>query len=423
MAPPKVLIAGAGIGGPALALWLARMGYDITVVERNSALRATGQQIDLRGQGIVIMRLMGIEDAVRAALCHEPGMRVIDHRGKTQAFFPVNTSGKGSQGATSEFEIMRGDLVNILYDATKDLEGVKYIFDCHIEDFTQDQGSPGGKVHVTFSDGRQDDYDLLVGADGVGSATRRIMLGPSFPDPRHDLHGHFAFFTAPTREGDSKDWTVCLVPGGKMVMTRKDKPENIRVYFIKFGNCEALDKAKTLAEQKAAVVEMFQGTEGAQVDRFIQDLKESPLTDDLYSAHMHQVRLPEGFWSRGRVVLLGDAAYYPMGGVGTTAALIGAYVFAGELSKQLKQNGQPLETSDIEGAAKEYERTVRPFIQSQLKTPDFPIPRSRFGIRILHIAVWLFSVLRIDKLLFAWTRPEEQHKLEYPDYFGLQDGR
>ncbi|KAI6087536.1 putative monooxygenase [Hypoxylon rubiginosum] len=428
MAPLKVLIAGAGIAGPALAFWLARMpGCEITIIERSSLLRDTGHQIDFRGQGIVIMRLMGIEKAVRAALCSEPGLRFIDHRGRSQAFVEANKTGKGTQSATSEFEIMRGDLVNILYEATRDLKGVKYVFNSHIKDFTQDEGSPNGKVHVTFADGRKEDYDMLVGAEGIRSKVRKLMHGPSFPDPRHDIGAHVAYFTAPSQEGDTNDWTMCIMPGRKFVSTRKDKPDNIRVYLGLRGNCETLDAAKTLPEQKAALVELFKGSEGAQVDRFLKALAESPMADDLYSQHMTQIRLPEGAWSRGRVALLGDAAYCPTpfgGGVGTTAALIGAYLLAGELAKQWKEGRESLNTFGIEKASKEYERHLRPFITSEQKGHTWFLnaifPETKLGVWIFHTIVWIVVSLRIDRLLKNAFSPEESRKLEYPDYFGLQ---
>jgi len=150
-------------------------------------IRATGQQIDLTGQGIIILKMMDIWDAVHAVRCPEPGMRVIDYEGKSKAFFSINTNGKGLP-LTWELEVMRGDLVNIPYEATKDLRGVEYVFDFHIESFTQDDGdSLTRKVHVTFSNGTQDNYDVPIGADGVNSATRRLMLGPSFPNSRNDL--------------------------------------------------------------------------------------------------------------------------------------------------------------------------------------------------------------------------------------------
>jgi 2-polyprenyl-6-methoxyphenol hydroxylase-like FAD-dependent oxidoreductase len=241
----KVLISGAGIAGPAAAFWLSRIGCDVTIVERSPKLRASGQQVDT-GQGIVIMGIMGIEDAVRAVRYPEPGMRVIDHQGRSKVYFPVNTSGKGLS-LTREPEVMRGDLVRILYEATKSLKRVKYIFDSHIKNFTQDEeGSPVRKVHATFSGGRQDDFDVLIGADGIGSETHKFMLDPSFPDPHRDLGVYMAFFTAPSQEHDTYDWTMCHIPGGKAIMTRRDRPENIRVYLATRVGSAALDAVKTL---------------------------------------------------------------------------------------------------------------------------------------------------------------------------------
>lgn len=118
--PLRVLICGGGCAGPALAFWLARSGHRVTVVERFPALRATGAQVDLRGQGIEAVKRMGLLDAVRAKLVDEAGVAFVDRHGKVKGTILANTSGKGAQTLTSEYEIMRGDVVRILYDATKD---------------------------------------------------------------------------------------------------------------------------------------------------------------------------------------------------------------------------------------------------------------------------------------------------------------
>src|SRR3954463_15782837 len=109
----KILICGGGVAGPALAYWLARGGHRVVVVERFPALRATGAQVDLRGQGIEAVRRMGLLDAVRSKLVDEAGVAFVDNRGRTRATIMANTSGRGRQSLTSEYEIMRGDLVRI----------------------------------------------------------------------------------------------------------------------------------------------------------------------------------------------------------------------------------------------------------------------------------------------------------------------
>ncbi len=426
MAPLKVLISGAGIAGPGLVIWLVRLNCDITVVERHAVLRATGQQVDFRGQGVPLMRKMGIEAAVLENICHEPGMHLLDHRGRSKAYFAANKTGTGRQTATSEYEIMRGDLVRILYDATKDMSGVKYVFGVHIESFTQDEGTPGGKVHVTFSDGKNEDFDLLIGADGIGSSTRKLMLEPSFPDPRHDLGVHMAFYTIPSSKEDWDALTVCHVPGGRMILTRKDRPEYLRVYLSVRGGCEALDaadKSGDLEAQKRAWAERFKGTEGAQASRFLKSLLESPEADDLYTQHMNQIRLPEGAWSKGRVILLGDAAFCPTpwgGGLGTTAALVGAYVLAGEVARQCRETEGAVQEDGLARAAQNYEHIMRPFVtEIQNASPTFikfAHPTSRWGIWILHTLLGLVALFRIDQLISRFSTPEEPGGFRLPDY-------
>jgi 2-polyprenyl-6-methoxyphenol hydroxylase-like FAD-dependent oxidoreductase len=422
----KVLIAGAGIGGPAAAFWLSRVGCHVTVVERSPSLRATGQQVDLSGQGIVVTRMMGIEDQLRAARCPEPGMRLVDSQGVTKAFFPVDDSGEAVFSPTHEVEVMRGDLVRMLYEATENLRGVNYVFDRHITEFTQDPPSPGGKVNVTLSDGTQDRYDILIGADGIASATRKHLLGTSFSEMHRDLGVYMAYFTAPSRENDTFDWNVCHIPGGKAIMTRRDKPENIRVYLTTRVGFDALDAAKTLKEQKTALVDLFKGTQGWQLDRFLNDLQNSPEADDLYCQRMSQIRLPEGAWSKGRVILLGDAAYCPGaigGGIGTTAALIGAYVLAGEIDKQWRKSGQSPDKFNAEEAGKEYERIVRPFITSKSDMPTWMVrlwlPESNFGVKTIQTIAGFAAGSQLSKYMGNRKKPDESQKLEYPDYFGM----
>jgi 2-polyprenyl-6-methoxyphenol hydroxylase-like FAD-dependent oxidoreductase len=91
MAPLRVLICGAGICGPSLAFWLSRLDCDITVIERGSEIRTTGQQIDFRAQGVGLIKKMGIELAVRARLVKEPGSRIVNENGHTLGYVSPET--------------------------------------------------------------------------------------------------------------------------------------------------------------------------------------------------------------------------------------------------------------------------------------------------------------------------------------------
>jgi 2-polyprenyl-6-methoxyphenol hydroxylase-like FAD-dependent oxidoreductase len=199
MAPLKVLIVGGGIAGNALAFWLSKLGHDTTVIERFSSLRATGLQVDLRGHGIEVLKRMGLEQSFRSKAASEQGIQMVDSTGKRRGYFPANKSGKGAQSFTSEFEIMRGDLCRIIHDATKDR--AKYVFGTSVEIIEEKHGA----VHVKFADGKKDQFDLLVGADGQWSRTRKMMFANDKTDGFVPLNGMcVAYFTMarPIQEGE-----------------------------------------------------------------------------------------------------------------------------------------------------------------------------------------------------------------------------
>lgn len=115
--PLNILIIGAGVAGPALALLLQRADplHHITVIERAPSLRASGLQLDFKAQGMPIIRKMGLLDAMRAHRVDETGAEVVGAKGESLARYGVRrdagTEGV-SGGLTNELEIMRGDMVS-----------------------------------------------------------------------------------------------------------------------------------------------------------------------------------------------------------------------------------------------------------------------------------------------------------------------
>jgi 2-polyprenyl-6-methoxyphenol hydroxylase-like FAD-dependent oxidoreductase len=396
----KVLICGGGVAGPALAYWLARMGHQVVVIDRFPTLRATGAQIDLRGQGIEVVKRMGLIDAVRKKLVNEAGVSFIDAKGNAKATILANKSGKGGQSFTSEYEIMRGDLVRIFYEATKDK--VEYIFGKTVDGFTEnDRG-----VVAYFSDGSSDTFDLLVGADGQGSHIRRKILPPGAPDEYHQLGVHMANWFVPRTETDSNMCQLYLSPGGRMIMSRSHNETETQVYFMLSSDTEELRNVPrgSVGQQKHFWAQRFRDA-GWQADRFIKGMD---TTENWFCQNVVQIRTDT--WHSGRVVLLGDAAHCPspLSGMGTSTSLVGAYVLAGELAQ----------SEDLSQAFQNYSQIMRPFIdQVQRLWIRWALPNSQWQISLVHLIIRLACFLRIPQLISRFSdHGDGDWKLpEYPE--------
>ncbi|KAL2873965.1 hypothetical protein SGCOL_010836 [Colletotrichum sp. CLE4] len=414
--PLKILISGGGIAGGSLAFWLVKLGHDVTVVEWFPTLRATGLQIDLRGHGIEVLKRMGLEEAFRAKSVPEQGLQFVDGSGRRRGHFPMNHSGSGVQDFTSEYEIMRGDLCRLFYDATRGR--AKYIFGTSVESFHQNNGG----VNVRFKDGNTDHFDLLVGADGQGSRTRKMMLKSEASDGFYPLRGiHASYFTIPRpiEKGEEYYSTAYFATNSRILMTRRHSPEAIQAYTFFTSHDEEFQNARRThgQEVKDVVAKAFKGA-GWQVDYFLDAMRDSK---DFYCEQIGLVKIDH--WSEGHVALLGDAAYGPssMTGMGTTSAIVGAYVLAGEIGKYC---GSSRRQDGIEAALHEYERKMRPFMDQVQEgiTDDALVyklwPTGPIGMAILYWIIGIVSFFHMN--LGKWVLKESAVKWNLPNYEELR---
>ncbi|MFF2546276.1 FAD-dependent monooxygenase [Kitasatospora sp. NPDC058063] len=400
--PLRVLVAGGGIAGQALAFWLTRGGHKVTVVERFPALRATGAQVDLRGQGIEAVERMGLLDAVRARLVDEAGVAFVDARGRARATIMANTSGRGRQSLTSEYEIMRGDLVRILHDASKD--GTEYVFGLSVDGFEQDEQ----KVVAHFSDGSTGEFDLLVGADGQGSRIRRALL-PAGSDPYRRLGIHMAYWFVPRIASDSNIRDTCMVPGGRQIMRRSHNPTETQVYFVMREESEEATAIhrEPVARQREFWASRFRDA-GWQTERFIDGMRTSPF---FYSQEVVQVRTDT--WSKGRVVLAGDAAHCasPYSGMGISGGLVGAHVLAGEINRN---------PGDLPTALANYDRVLRPFVDEiqggvNPRLLRLCMPVTQRAIDAFQTATALACFLHVPDLVARFSKEDRGGSWRLPD--------
>lgn len=183
-----VLISGAGIAGPALAILLNKNGFKTTIVERSSTLRTSGQQIDVVGPGIELIRLLGVESAIRARTVHDEGIKFVTSSNRTIASFPASSS---TASLVREIEIMRGDMADVFYQATYDQ--TEYIFNDRIDSLSE---TPTGTT-VSFKKSRPRTFDLVIAADGLNSRTRSLAFPHLQTSPIKSLHQWTALFLIP----------------------------------------------------------------------------------------------------------------------------------------------------------------------------------------------------------------------------------
>lgn len=411
----KVVIAGAGVAGPAVAFWLAKCGHECTIIERFPSLRAAGLQVDLRNEAIEVVRRMGLLGEVRKRCVGEMGTIIVDSKGNEKIVQKKveHQYENGIQGKTSIYEIMRRDLIEILYDATKD--DVTYRFGLSvdhykdIENFNEDgEAVPG--VEVTLSDRSVEKYDLLIAADGQASRIRKQMF---FYTPEADYSrwlGIFsAYFTLPRREYDTSFARIYHATERRLAMTRWHTKDMGQVYLMAMSNEERFRRAldRDVASQKDAFSAVFKGM-GWQEERILHAITDA---EDFYADEMLQRR--STVWSRGRVVLLGDAAYCasPIAGVGSSMALIGAYVLAGELSM--------CDENAVAPALAAYDKVMRPLVDKSQRLPKKSLqawlPLSSLSIKSLHVKEWVKSKSINVKPWAKNVRPDQWKLPDYPE--------
>jgi 2-polyprenyl-6-methoxyphenol hydroxylase-like FAD-dependent oxidoreductase len=372
----KVLISGASIAGPALAWWLRRHGFTPTVVERAPAPRPGGHAVDLRGVAREVVERMGLLAEVRQSTVDERGVHFVDERGRPRASWPADLF--DGEGIVAEIEILRGDLTRILYDATR--ADTEYLFGDCITGIAQDDAG----VKVTFERGAPRTFDLVVGADGAHSGVRVLAFGEESAFVRH-LGAYTAYFTTP-RPPDLDGWFLMHnAPGGRVAAIRPDRnPAEAKAMFSFTAPPLRYDR-RDVDEQKRILADRFAGM-GWQVPRLLAGMRDAP---DFYFDAMCQVHLDE--WYRGRVALLGDAAFCgsPLSGMGTSAALVGAYVLAGELATA---------GGDHRVAFPRYQKGLRDYVKQCQKLPPGGV---KGFLPQTGLALWL----RNQSMRASTTRP------------------
>lgn len=393
----RVLISGASIAGPALAYWLHSYGFDVTIIERAPALRTGGYGVDIRGAAITVLRRMGILDQVRAADTHMTGVYFVNSKGKIEG--QISEASLGNQQGL-DIEIMRGDLSNILYDLTKDT--IEYIWGDSITAIHETEAG----AEVQFIHGKPQTFDLIIGADGLHSNVRTLTFGDEAQFKR-TLGCYISIFTLENYLNLDHRQLFYTIPGKTVGMySARDNTEARGMFLFQ---SESLKYDRYDAEsQKKLVENAFVGHAGWETSHLLKTMKEST---DFYFDEICQIHMPT--WSKGRIALVGDAAYgpSPLSGQGSSLALVGAYVLAGELQAA---------HGDCARAFVAYEQEMRKFVEKNQKiglmAAGSMIEKSKIKIFLRNLMLRVPTLMAVQFKMISKMIAKAANGIELKDY-------
>jgi 2-polyprenyl-6-methoxyphenol hydroxylase-like FAD-dependent oxidoreductase len=339
----KTLIVGSSIAGPALAWWLSRAGFDVTLIERAPALRTGGYAVDIRGPALQVLEWMGLREAVRPFETDTEKNSAVDGAGKRFAEMP---RGFGVLDP-GDVEIHRGDLATLLCRSMG--PSVKTIFDESVRALQQRER--GVFVEFTGTTPAQE-FELVVGADGVHSQVRALAFGPEEQFTK-ELGSAMAIFSAPNHLGLHRE-QLLFSTIGRIASIKSAERDTLLKLAVFFTVPPGTLRGRTVPQQRALVREAF----ADQGFAFPTLLDAMEVADDFYCDVTAQVHLDA--FHAGRVALIGDAAACPspLSGQGTSLALVGAYVLAQKLVEH---------RDDVPRALKETDALVLPFARKNQK--------------------------------------------------------
>jgi 2-polyprenyl-6-methoxyphenol hydroxylase-like FAD-dependent oxidoreductase len=387
----RVLVAGCGIAGPTLAWWLARHGFDVTLVEKAPQLRTAGYVIDFWGAGFEIADRMGLLPEIRSCGYVVQEVRVVERDGSRVAGFPAAAFGRLTRGRY--VSLPRSDLSAVIFRA---LAGVETIFGDSAARIEQDDSG----AHVEFESGRLRDFDLVIGADGLHSRIRELVFGAERNYESYLGYKAAAFQIGGYRPRD-EDAYVMYSEVGQQVARFAMRGD--RTMFL-FTFADPSPEIPAADQQNALLRKRF-GNSGWECPRILDALDRA---QDLYFDRVSQIRMDS--WSRGRVALVGDSAFCVsfLAGQGSALAMTAAYILAGELKRA---------AGDYAAAFAAYERLFMPFVRRKqsaaLRMGGAFAPKSR-------VSMWmrnrLFNLLQIGWLADLAVGRDLVDHIALPDY-------
>lgn len=377
----NVLISGAGIAGTTLAYWLKKFGFNPTIVEYAPKLREGGYAIDFWGAGFTVAERMGIINDLENADLKIPEVLFVDENNKCKS--AMNYEKLKVLMNNRALTLLRSDLAKIIYNQLD--AGVEIIFGNTITKIAQTET----EVTVTFKTGETRQFDLVIGADGLHSNVRNLVFGNE--EQFEKYYGYYtSSFTIPNVSNTNKAFEMYNEPGVQAAVY--STADNKTVTFFIFTSPQKLTYPYHDVEVQKQILRKEFANVGWKCADLLAKMDTAP---DFYFDVVSQIQMDN--WSQGRITLVGDACDCPslLSGQGSTLAIVGAYILAGELK---------LASGNYKLAFKEYQDIFKPFLDNKQKiAQNFAksfVPKSRFQIWLRNVAINLM-VLPIFSKMFV----------------------
>ena len=298
----RIAINGCGIAGPTLAWWLRRYGHEPVLFEKAKAFRTGGHIIDFWGSGYEVAQKMELFPQILEDSYIMEGLRTVTAGGYTTSSLNVQVFQELTEN--KYLSIARSDLSKRIYDACN---GIETRFGTSIIGLDD----AGDHVKVERSDQAFEDFDLVIGADGLHSKIRTLTFGlqESFEHPTGFYVAAFTLSGYSPR--DELTYVSHTVPDRQVsrVALRDDKTLFLFIFSDQFVD----QKPANEDAEKATLRKVF-GDMKWEASAILDRMEE---VKDIYFDRVSQIRMPH--WTKGRVALVGDAAACPslLAGEGT----------------------------------------------------------------------------------------------------------
>jgi 2-polyprenyl-6-methoxyphenol hydroxylase-like FAD-dependent oxidoreductase len=394
----RVLISGAGIAGPTLAYWLTHYGIETTLVERAPKLRTGGYIIDFWGLGFEVAGRMGLMPELQGDGYRVREVRVVDRSGRRVSGFPAEALSRATGGGY--VSLPRGDLAAAIYRSIE--HDVEVIFGDSIVQIEQSATT----ARVAFEKTSERNFDLVIGADGLHSRTRQLAFGS---DEQFEIYLGYkaaAFEVQGYRPRDEMAYVMYTEVGQQV--SRFAMRGDRTMFLFTFADQQSGGDENDEQSQKALLHQRF-GSSGWECPRILAALDDA---HDLYFDRVSQIRMKpkDGLWARGRVMLLGDAAFCVslLAGQGSALAMAAAYILAGELH---------IAGGDYASAFRRYQEIFAPFVAAKqtaaLQFGSTFAPKSEFSLFVRNQLMKLLRVPVVANIAFGRTLKDN---LSLPQY-------